>query len=173
MFLDQSKYAVGKFSCRQDVENVLKELKQAGFLTTQISVLTHETTGSFPSNQISVTVEDSLLEDETIAGIMGALVGGVAGFYLGLSLLGMPGFGVFVTLGTFGAVLMTSFVGGVLGKAIGGVVGRATALEPPQHWAATRQVPGEYLVMISGVGEEVAIAEGILDRGCSSKVWIC
>lgn len=109
-------------------EDAVDTLKDAGFRTTDISVL-------FPDNQ---GTKDFAHEKHTKApeaavtgGSSGAIIGGALGWLAGIGALAIPGAGAFIAAGPLMATL-----GGIgVGSAIGGLTGALIGVGIPEYEA--------------------------------------
>jgi len=118
----------GIYADQITAEDSLETLKDAGFRTTDISVL-------FPDNQ---GTKDFAHEKHTKApegavagGGSGAVIGGALGWLAGLGALAIPGAGAFVAAGP-----LMGLLGGIgVGSAIGGLAGALIGLGIPEYEA--------------------------------------
>jgi len=109
-------------------EDAVDSLKEAGFRSTDISVL-------FPDNQ---GTKDFAHEKHTKApegavagGSSGAVIGGALGWLAGIGALAIPGVGPFIAAGP-----LMGMLGGIgVGGAIGGVTGALIGLGIPEYEA--------------------------------------
>jgi hypothetical protein len=109
-------------------EDAVDTLKEAGFRSTDISVL-------FPDNQ---GAKDFAHEKHTKApegavtgGSSGAVIGGALGWLAGIGALSIPGIGPFIAAGP-----VMGMLGGIgVGTAIGGITGALIGLGIPEYEA--------------------------------------
>jgi hypothetical protein len=109
-------------------EDAVDSLKEAGFRSTDISVL-------FPDNQ---GTKDFAHEKHTKApegavagGSSGAVIGGALGWLAGIGALAIPGVGPFIAAGP-----LMGMLGGIgIGGAIGGITGALIGLGIPEYEA--------------------------------------
>jgi len=109
-------------------EDAVDNLKEAGFRSTDISVL-------FPDNQ---GAKDFAHEKHTKApegavtgGTSGAVIGGALGWLAGIGALAIPGVGPFIAAGP-----LMGMLGGIgVGTAVGGVTGALIGLGIPEYEA--------------------------------------
>lgn len=113
---------------RDQAENIVDSLKDAGFSNDSISVL-------FPDR---ATTHDFAHEKNTkapegaIAGVgTGGVLGGTLGWLAGIGALAIPGVGPFVAAGPIAAALS----GAAVGAAIGGITGALVGLGIPEYEA--------------------------------------
>jgi hypothetical protein len=108
------------YSQMSSLENVLNELKLAGFRHEDISVLFPE---NFGSKELT-TVKASKAPEGVAAGAgSGAVVGGTLGWLAGIGALAIPGIGPFIAAGPIVAALAGLGVGGAVGGIAGGLAG--------------------------------------------------
>jgi len=163
--LGHKKRAVGRFSNRLDAEYAFNQLNRAGFSEAQISIIARYADSG-----------EAEAQKETTGAIAGGMLGAVVGCLVGLGMLPVPGIGVLLAIGTSKTALATVLAGGGLGVAGGGLLSTLTGSTVPSSRAqhdAPCCLPGEYLVMVDAMTDELHRAESILSRACSSKVWVC
>lgn len=174
--LSHKRRAVGRFSHRHDAERAFIQLNRAGFAADQISIIAKY---ADQETQLDGIDSDARTEaeahKETTGAIAGGMLGAVVGCLVGLGMLPIPGIGVLLAIKTSGTALATTLAGGGIGVTGGGLLSTLTATLPSSRAKGnvTRYLPGEYLVMVDTINDEVHRAESILSRACSSKVWVC
>ncbi|MBV8887361.1 MAG: hypothetical protein JO235_25660 [Chroococcidiopsidaceae cyanobacterium CP_BM_RX_35] len=175
--MGHKRRAVGRFSNRLDAEYAFIQLNRAGFSEAQISIIAKyadceaQTDGIDPSEWTEAEVQK-----EATGAIAGGMLGAVVGCLVGLGMLPVPGIGVLLAIKTSGTALATTLAGGGIGVTSGGLLSTfagATIFSGRAKRDGSRYLPGEYLVMVDVMTHEVAHAESILNRACSSKVWVC
>jgi hypothetical protein len=119
---------LGIYNSREAVERAVDALREAGFRSTDISVL-------FPAN---VGSKDFAHEKGTKApegaaagGGTGAVVGGALGWLAGIGALAIPGLGPFIAAGP----IMAALAGTAVGGAVGGVAGALIGMGIPEYEA--------------------------------------
>src|SRR5262245_37676892 len=118
----------GLYSTRRELENALDDLRNAGFRSTDISVLFPENTGTEDFAHEKATKAP---EGASAGATTGALVGGSLGWLAGLGALAIPGVGPLVAAGPIVAALAGAGAGG----AVGGVTGALVGWGIPEHEA--------------------------------------
>jgi len=111
---------VGVFDGPNHAEQALNGLKNAGFTPEQVSVVAKE------SAETRQMVDNTGMGDGEAAGsgaVAGTVIGGIAGWLLGISALAIPGIGPIVGAGIIG----TTLAGAGIGAATGGLIGALTA----------------------------------------------
>lgn len=120
--------AVAVFDDRDDAEDAINALRDAGFAADSISVLARnrDTAGRL--------AEDTGTEAATGAAtgaVAGGVLGGVAGWLVGIGALAIPGVGPIIAAGPLAAALG----GAALGAATGGIIGALTGAGVPEDEA--------------------------------------
>lgn len=102
------------------VEYAVQTLKDAGFRSTDISVLypANEGNKDFAHEKATKAPEGAVTGAST-----GAVVGGVLGWLVGIGSLAIPGVGPFIAAGPIIAALAGVGAGGAVGGIVGGLVG--------------------------------------------------
>ena len=176
MELGQTRYAIGRFSNRLEAEQVLGELKRAGFLVTQISIVAKVADRKQPLDaRISAWTGAEAQEKAAVGAIAGGMLGAIFGWLASLGILMVPGVGLLVVVGTTGTALAAIFAGAGIGAAGGGLILALATSEiasEPATVARASRGRDEFLVMVDGTDDEVHRAKVIL-RSSSSKVWVC
>src|ERR687891_2031078 len=123
-----SKSVFGLVDTETQAEQVVDNLKSAGFSNNDISVLFPDKGGTrdFAHEQHTKAPEGAA----TGAGAGGA-VGGVLGWLVGIGSLAIPGVGPFIAAGP----IMGALGGAAVGGATGGIVGALVGLGIPEYEA--------------------------------------
>ena len=113
---------------RQQAEEVIDNLKKAGFSSNDLSVLFPDTSGTrdFAHEQATKAPEGA-----TTGGTTGFVVGGVLGWLAGIGSLAIPGLGPFIAAGP----IMAALSGAAVGTAIGGITGALIGMGIPEYEA--------------------------------------
>jgi len=110
----------GIYSTHSGVENGVQALKDAGFRSTDISVLFPQNVGS----KDFAHEHDTKAPEGAAAGAgTGAVVGGALGWLVGIGALAIPGIGPFIAAGPIMAALAGVGVGGTVGGITGALIG--------------------------------------------------
>lgn len=165
--LVHNKRAIGVFAHHRDAEAAVRELHQAGFPMSQVSLVGRDSQGG--GNAMGGNVADRTKTDEGAAtgAATGAALGGLGGLLVGLGALAIPGIGPVIAGGALATALTTAATGGAIGAAAGGLTGALVGLGIPDERARfynDRINRGDYLVMVDGTEDEIRRAEGILSR---------
>jgi hypothetical protein len=92
-------------------KQVVRDLKEAGFTDSQISLVAHRH-----------QEDDSIMDGVATGAGVGAAAGGAAGLLAGIGLLAIPGVGPVVAAGWLAAMAAGAAAGGATGAAAGGII---------------------------------------------------
>jgi len=110
----------GIYLTRTEVESAVSALRDAGFSSSEISVLLPEDLGS----EELVTEKSTKAPEGAAVGVgSGAAVGGALGWLVGVGALAIPGIGPVIAAGPIVATLAGIGVGGALGGFAGALIG--------------------------------------------------
>lgn len=170
MALGQHRRAVGVFSSRHDAERALNELSRSGFPMNKVSIIARDADrqGDIAGVDVSGNVGNKADEGATTGALTGGTIGGITGLLVGLGTLAIPGVGPIMLAGEVATALATTLAGGAIGAAAGGLLGALIGLGIPEERARAYNNSvsrGDYLVIVDGTDNEIALAEGILGRG--------
>jgi len=165
--LVHNKRAIGVFPHHRDAEAAIRELRDAGFPMSQISLVGKhaDTEGSLGAGNITDRTKAN--EGATAGAATGGVLGGLGGLLVGLGALAIPGIGPVLAGGALATALATAATGGAIGAAAGGLSGALVGLGIPDDRARLyndRVNRGDYLVMVDGTEDEIRRAEAILSR---------
>jgi hypothetical protein len=118
----------GIYSTQEGVEAAVNELKNAGFRSTDISVLLPRNLGS---KDLATTKATKAPEGVAAGASSGALIGGTLGWLVGIGALAIPGVGPLLAAGPIVAALAGVGAGG----AIGGITGALIGMGIPEYEA--------------------------------------
>lgn len=163
----QYKRAVGLFYSRDEAEQALRALKDASFNMDRVSLIARNAVQIDTAG--AVEEGNAAGEGATAGAVSGGVLGGITGLLAGLGTLAIPGIGPIVFVGAEISALTGLLAGGVTGAIAGGIIGALVGLGIPEDRAkmySDRVKGGSYLVMVSGLENEVRQAEPILrDHG--------
>jgi len=142
----------GIYRDRSHVETGVDSLVNAGFRSTDISVLLPENVGT---KDFAHEKNTKAPEGATTGAGAGALTGGTLGLLAGIGALAIPGLGPFIAAGPIMGALAGAGAGGVVGGLIGALVGMGI----PEYEAKRY----EGLVKNGGV---------LLSVHCDDKDWV-
>ena len=122
--MSEKKVAVfGIYSTRVAVESATDSLVQAGFPTSDISVLLPESQGGTGVKNIGTEKATKAPEGAAAGVTAGGAIGGTLGLLAGVGLLAIPGLGPFIAAGPIMAGLAGLGVGGAVGGVTGALIG--------------------------------------------------
>lgn len=157
-----TRRAIGVFSHQRDAESALRELRNAGFPMTQVSLIAKD--GNIREKSGIGNKADEGLKAGAATG--GAL-GGLGGLLVGLGALAIPGVGPVIAGGAVATALATTLTGGAVGAAVGGIAGGLVGLGIPEERAriySDRFQRGHYLLIVDGTEAQIHQAQSILQR---------
>ena len=113
---------------RAQAETIVGDLKAAGFLNSEISVLLPDKTGTrdFAHEQNTKSPEGAVT-----GGVAGMGAGAILGWLAGIGSLAIPGVGPFIAAGP----IMAALGGAAVGGAAGGIVGALVGMGIPEYEA--------------------------------------
>jgi hypothetical protein len=116
------------YPTEESLEQALAYLQEAGFRSTDVSVLMPENVGNKDLVHSKATKSP---EGATTGGAVGAVVGGTLGWLTGIGALAIPGLGPFIAAGP----IMAALAGVGVGAATGGIAGALVGLGIPEFEA--------------------------------------
>ena len=122
------KSIFGILKTREQAENVVERLRNAGFMSNDISMLFADTSGT---RDFAIEHATKAPEGTTTGGTTGFVVGGVLGWLAGIGSLAIPGVGPFIAAGP----IMAALSGAAVGTAVGGIVGALVGMGIPEYEA--------------------------------------
>jgi hypothetical protein len=156
----KSKSVSGIYLNRSDVESAVAAFKEAGFSSSDISVLLPDTS----SNEL-VTEHSTKAPEGAAAGVgSGAALGGALGWLVGVGALAIPGIGPVIAAGPIVAALAGIGVGGALGGFAGCLIGVGISESEAGRYEG-RLLKGGILVAIHcETSDEIKRAKEIMER---------
>ena len=112
----------------EQAENIVLELKQAGFGNDDISALLPDKRGT---KDFAHEHNTKAPEGATTGGVAGLGVGAAVGWLAGIGALAIPGVGPFIAAGP----IMAALGGAAVGTAAGGIIGALVGLGIPEFEA--------------------------------------
>lgn len=163
MTTNSLKRAVGAFSTRQDAEEALIDLRDAGFNMDQISAIAQNPQDEDELADVEVKSSSERAKDGAETGaVVGATTGGMLGLIGSLSILAIPGIGVATEVAVLlGNALLGSGIGAAGGSLVGALVGWGIPEEQAQYYNELL-INGSYIVLVEGTEAEINGAEAIL-----------
>jgi len=161
------KSVIGLLPSENSAEAVVNGLSDAGFATSQISVLFPDKSGTrdFAHEKHTEAPEGA------VAGVgAGGAIGGALGLLAGIGALAIPGLGPFIAAGP----IMAALSGAAAGAAVGGVTGALIGLGIPEIEAKQYEgkiASGNVLVSVHvDNGNERDVAKRIFERARATDI---
>ena len=159
---DKKVAVLGIYPTRSSVENAADALVNAGFASSDISVLMPENLGG-PKEM--GTEKATKAPEGTTAGVTaGGVIGGTLGVLAGVGLLAIPGLGPFIAAGP----IMAGLAGLGVGSAVGGVTGALIGMGIPEYEAkryeGRLQKGGILLSVHCATSDEIKRAKEVIER---------
>ncbi len=163
MTTNNLKRAIGAFPTRQDAENAIKELKNAGFDLDKISAIAQNHSGEKLTDEIEVKSSSARAKEGAETGaLMGATTGSMLGLIGSLSVLAIPGVGIATqAVVLLGNALLGSGIGAAGGTLVGALIGWGIPEEQAKYYQELLS-KGSYVILIEGTEAEINGAEAIL-----------
>src|ERR1700739_3331857 len=156
----EKKTAVfGIYSTREAVERAADAIVNAGFSTSDISVLLPENLGK---RAIGTEKATKAPEGATAGGTTGALLGGALGMLAGIGALAIPGVGPLIAAGPIMAALAGVGVGGAVGGFTGALVGLGIPQNEAKRYEGRIQKGGILLSVHCDTSDEIKRAKEIM-----------
>lgn len=154
------KSVLGIYSTRSATENAVTSLRDAGFASSDISLLLPENLGP---KELVTEKSSKAPEGATVGAGSGAVIGGTLGWLVGIGALAIPGLGPFIAAGP----IMATLAGIGVGSAVGGFSGALVGLGLPEYEAkryeGRLQKGGILLSVHCDSSEEIDRAKRILE----------
>ncbi|MGF1512377.1 MAG: histidine kinase [Elainellaceae cyanobacterium] len=161
------KRVVGVFKNEEDVEYVIRSLKDSDYDMNRVSLLARNVDGIEGAADLKdrETEGNEAGEGAGIGATTGTVLGGVTGFLIGVGLLAIPGVGPILAAGAEIGALGSTLAGAGIGAATGGIIGALIGLGIPEEKAKvyeSRIKAGDYLLMVSGNDDRVNWVESTM-----------
>jgi hypothetical protein len=164
-----TKVVLGIYATREAAEEGVRALKESGFWSDDISVLSPD---HFDSKELAQAKSDQTQIGAYVGGGGGAVVGGAIGWMAGMVALAIPGLGPFLVAGPLLGALAGAGVGGVVGEVGGALVGMGVTSDDAKKYESRLQ-KGEVLLSVhSGAEQTLGQAEVILRQTGAQDVVI-
>jgi hypothetical protein len=157
----KSKSVFGIYSSPRDVETAIGEFKDAGFSSSDVSVLLPD-----KANKEDIVAEDATKAPTgaTVGLGSGAAVGGTLGWLIGIGALAIPGIGPVIAAGPIVAALAGIGVGGALGGFAGCLIGVGISEDQVKKYHERLSKGGILVAVRCETSREVRRAKDILHR---------
>ena len=150
-------------------ESIVSELRLAGFLTNDVSVLFPDSEGV----QALAHCESSHASEGAAMGASaGSVLGGFAGWLIGMGTLVIPGAGALIAAGPFLAILSGMAVGATAGGLSGALVGLGFADDEAKFYAG-RLAEGNILIAVhTEDNDQIKTVREIFERADASDIGV-
>lgn len=169
------KTIVGSFDSFNEAHQVANDLRAAGFLDSDISIVANDAAGEYQndprlSDRIRGTDTDREgVRDEASAtakgAVTGAVLGGGAGLAASLAGLAIPGIGPIIAAGPIVATLAGAGTGAVAGGLIGGLVDLGVPESEAQYYAEAVRRGGALVTVRADESRAEEVADIMRDHG--------
>lgn len=151
----------------EQAENIVHELKAAGFLNDDISALLPDKRGT---KDFAHEHNTKAPEGATTGGIAGLGVGAAVGWLAGIGALAIPGVGPFIAAGP----IMAALGGAAIGTATGGIIGALVGLGIPEFEAKRYDAKireGNILISVhTEDGKQRSVAKEVFERNNADDI---
>ena len=151
----------------EQAENIVLELKQAGFTSDDISALLPDKRGT---KDFAHEHNTKAPEGATTGGVAGLGVGAAVGWLAGIGALAIPGVGPFIAAGP----IMAALGGAAIGTAAGGIIGALVGLGIPEFEAKRYDAKireGNILISVhTEDGKQKGVAEDVFKRNHADDI---
>ena len=151
----------------EQAENIVLELKQAGFTSDDISALLPDKRGT---KDFAHEHSTKAPEGATTGGAAGLGVGAAVGWLAGIGALAIPGVGPFIAAGP----IMAALGGAAVGTAAGGIIGALVGLGIPEFEAKRYDAKireGNILISVHAEdGKQKDLAKDIFKRNRADDI---
>jgi len=162
-----NKVVIGLVESQARAESVVNELRNAGFATTDVSVVFSDQAGT----RDFAHEKNTKAPEGAVTGVgAGGVIGGALGLLAGIGTLAIPGLGPFIAAGP----IMAALSGAAAGATVGGIAGALIGLGIPELEAkryAGKVQSGNILVSVhTENSEEVGRAKKVLEAAGAQDV---
>ena len=159
---DKKSAVLGIYPTRSSVENATNALVNAGFATSDISVLMPQ---SLDGPKEMGTEKETKAPEGTATGVTaGGVIGGTLGVLAGVGLLAIPGLGPFIAAGPIMAGLAGLGVGGAVGGVTGALIGMGIPEYEAKRYEGRLQKGAILLSVHCSTSEEIKRAKELVER---------
>ncbi|EAZ91524.1 hypothetical protein [Crocosphaera chwakensis] len=159
------KRAVGVYKNREDLETVLKAIKDSGYDMNRVSLITRDIDEIEGAKEVTEKHGNEAKEGAAAGATSGTVLGAVGGFLVGVGVLSIPGIGPLLAAGVEIPALASTAAGAGIGAATGGIIGALVGLGIPEEKAKVyedRIKAGDHLIMVSGTDEQLEQVTSIM-----------
>ncbi len=156
------KTVIGSFDSYDEAQRVLRDLKDDGFMDSDISIVASNVGGTYGSD-VAATRATHDTSGAATGAVTGGVVGGAAGLAASLMGLAIPGIGPIIAAGPIVAALTGAGVGAVAGGLIGGLTDLGVS-ETDAHYYAEAVRRGGALVTVRADESRAEAAADVMRR---------
>lgn len=156
----KNKSVFGIYLTRSEVESAVAALREAGFSSSDVSVLLPENLGY---RELVTEKGTKAPEGAAVGAGSGAAVGGALGWLVGVGALAIPGIGPIVAAGPLLAALAGIGVGGALGGFTGVLIGAGIPESEAKRYEGRLLKGGILLAVHCETPEEIKRAKSIME----------
>ncbi len=163
---NESRKIVGVFTTEQEASQAIRDLKDAGFASDDISIV-----GNNKADMHQLGDETGTKAPEGVAtgATTGGVLGGVAGLLAGLGIAAIPVFGPIMAAGPIAVTLAGAAAGAGAGGLVGGLIGMGIPEEEAKEYEANVN-EGNILVMVdSAAGNRGRIYDVFRANGATNS----
>lgn len=157
----KNKSVFGIYISRSAVESAITHFREAGFASTDVSVLLPENLGS---KELGTHKATKAPKGTAAGATSGAVIGGALGWLVGMGALAIPGLGPFIAAGPIMAALAGVGVGGAVGGFTGALIGLGVPEYEAKRYEGRLQKGGILLSVHCDTSEEIDRAKEVLKR---------
>jgi hypothetical protein len=161
--MEKNKSVFGMYVARREAESAVSAFKDAGFSTSDISVLLPKKIES-EEEELVTDNRTKAPEGAAVGAGSGAAVGGALGWLLGMGALVIPGIGPVIAAGPILAVLAGVGIGGALGGFAGALIGVGIPEDEAKKYEGKVKKGGILIAAHCESSDEIKRAEEILKR---------
>jgi len=157
----------GIYPTRRSAEGGVEALRNAGFSSSDVSVLL---SSAASSKEFAHENSTKTPEGATTGALSGATVGGVLGWLAGIGTLAIPGVGPFIAAGPIMAALAGMGVGGALGGLTGALIGMGIPEYEAKRYEGRLNGGGILVSVHTGTNAEEVKAHQILEHSGAEDI---
>jgi hypothetical protein len=157
----KNKSVLGIYGNRSAVEYAIGAFRDAGFPSTDLSVLMPESLGN---KELVTEKETKAPEGATVGAGSGAVIGGALGWLVGIGALAIPGLGPFIAAGPIMAALAGIGVGGAAGGFTGALIGLGIPEYEAKRYQGRLEKGGILLSVHCDTSEQIDNAKRIMEQ---------
>lgn len=159
------KTIVGSFDNFNEAHQVANDLRAAGFLDSDISIVANDVAGEYREDPRVAPVKEAETSATAKGAVTGAVVGGGAGLAASLAGLAIPGIGPIIAAGPIVATLAGAGTGAVAGGLIGGLVDLGVPESEAQYYAESVRRGGALVTVRADEARADQVTDIMRDHG--------